>query len=276
MAKAHKAKTLKEAHDLATSLKQFEYVAVGVDVQDRINLGLIYHDTIDISDIAELKGISINGDDIEIGALVTVAELLEHELIASNQGIVDALTHIANPQVRNSATVGGNLLQKKRCLRCRNPQFQGLVAHAGECDAVHPSTLGLLLVALDATVEIYQGNSLAVAKFFEINHIPTQIFTKITFSKKLLELNSSYHRLSKRQFGEWPEVETFCMANVVEGKLTDLRISAGAVANTPLKLDKTTDEYINSLEIPEKKKNYLAKSLKSNLAKLQNLDVILD
>jgi xanthine dehydrogenase YagS FAD-binding subunit len=75
---------------------------------------------IDISGIAELKGIRETPDGIEIGALTTLTEIERNPVIRANYRVLaDAARRVASPQIRNTGTLGGNVSQDARCLYYR-------------------------------------------------------------------------------------------------------------------------------------------------------------
>ncbi len=70
----------------------------------------------------ELSGIYEDGPNVVIGALTTMADMADHPLIAARYPLVrSALLQSASPQIRNMATIGGNLLQRTRCSYFRDP-----------------------------------------------------------------------------------------------------------------------------------------------------------
>src|ERR687893_1392236 len=113
---------------------------------------------------------------LRIGAAATMAEVAAHPAVAGQFPVVaEALLNSASPQVRNQATVGGNLLQRTRCPYFRDVGYaacnkrapgSGCSAIGGEnrwhavlgtsdhCIATHASDLAVALVALDAAVEV--------------------------------------------------------------------------------------------------------------------------
>jgi CO/xanthine dehydrogenase FAD-binding subunit len=127
---------------------------------------------VDLSAVPELAEIAEEPDRLRLGAGVRLARLLERPEIRSRlPSLHAAVTHIATPQVRNMATVGGNLCQQKRCWFFRGgflcykaggwtcPCYavlgdnrQHAVVEADRCAAVGPSDLATVLAALDATV----------------------------------------------------------------------------------------------------------------------------
>ena len=113
---------------------------------------------------------------LRIGAAATMAEVAAHPAVIKEFPVIsEALLNSASPQVRNQATMGGNLLQRTRCPYFRDVGYEacnkrspgsGCAAIGGEnrwhavfgtskhCIAAHPSDLAVALVALDATVEV--------------------------------------------------------------------------------------------------------------------------
>src|ERR671928_1118203 len=113
---------------------------------------------------------------LRIGAAATMAEVAAHPTVAEQFPVIsEALLNSASPQVRNQATMGGNLLQRTRCPYFRDVAYadcnkrspgSGCAAMGGEnrwhavlgtsdnCIATHASDLAVALVALDAEVEV--------------------------------------------------------------------------------------------------------------------------
>ncbi len=144
---------------------------------------------VDIKRLAELDNrIEEGPDGLTIGALTTLAQLEEDPRVRANcPALAEAAALAATPQLRNMATIGGNLLQRPRCWYYRNPRIscwlkggEDCPARPGEnqlhalfdvspCVAVHPSDPATALVALDASVRLRgaQGErNLPLAEFF--------------------------------------------------------------------------------------------------------------
>ncbi|HEY7061923.1 MAG TPA: xanthine dehydrogenase family protein subunit M [Chloroflexota bacterium] len=126
-----------------------------------------------------LAAVEAAGDGVRIGALARMSAVAQDPLIREHYPVIaEALLNSASPQLRNMATIGGNLLQRTRCWYFRDPAFpcnkrepgSGCAAISGEnrphailgtsehCIATHPSDLAVALVALDAVVHT-QGPS---------------------------------------------------------------------------------------------------------------------
>jgi xanthine dehydrogenase YagS FAD-binding subunit len=113
------------------------------------------------------------GGGLRIGAMSTLAQLAEHPEVRQHYpALAGAAAHSASPQIRNVATLGGNLLQRPRCWYFRAREYRCLRKGGGHCYAiggenryhaifdnhacaiVHPSTCATVLVALGASVEL--------------------------------------------------------------------------------------------------------------------------
>src|SRR5208282_1748625 len=158
---------------------------------------------IDLSAIAEMKGISETANGIEIGALVTLTEIERNPIIkAKYRVLADAAAKVASPQIRNHGTLGGNASQDTRCLYYRyglpcyraggNACFadtpesvnrEHALFDADRCVAVSPSDMAPALVALDAkfVVRSSKGERVVDAEQFFIG--PNIDITRMTSTK---------------------------------------------------------------------------------------------
>ena len=103
-----------------------QYFAGGTVLLDLMKLDVVEPGTlIDINALAETHGaINLNSEGLTIGALVRMAEAEAHPLIRRHYPVIrDALWQAASPQLRNMASLGGNVLQKTRCSYYRDPSW---------------------------------------------------------------------------------------------------------------------------------------------------------
>ena len=162
-------------------------IAGGTELLNWMRLGIADTDAVvDIARLAELRGITLEGDVLRIGALATLNEIGESEQVRTTAPVLSqACLEAASAQLRNLATIGGNVLQKTRC-----PYFRVEAAAAGampwpcnkrapgtgcaaresgyarlalfggtdECVATQPSDPAVALAALDATVHVAGAN----------------------------------------------------------------------------------------------------------------------
>ncbi|MFO0872833.1 MAG: FAD binding domain-containing protein [Phycisphaerales bacterium] len=206
--------------------------------------------------------------DGRIGALATLAEVAGNAAIRKAAPVLaKAVAGAATPQVRNVATVAGNLLQRPRCWYFRQHQFECLKKggstcfavegenryHAifgrGPCHIVHPSNLAPALWVCAGGVELAGGtrNALAIADLFhapdkgilgEHNLEPNEVVTAITFRPAPV---SGFYAVKEKQSFDWPLVFA-CVALELDGRtIASARVCAGAVAPTPWPLPRVAE-----------------------------------
>ena len=92
-------------------------IAGGTELLNWFRLGIAAADrVVDIGGLDELRGIASDGDELRIGALATLNEIGEHPLVTQAAGaLASACLQAASAQIRNRATIGGNVLQRTRC-----------------------------------------------------------------------------------------------------------------------------------------------------------------
>jgi xanthine dehydrogenase YagS FAD-binding subunit len=156
-----------------------QYIAGGTELLNWMRLGIVEPDS--LVDIGPLHGnaeIRRDGDDLVIGALATLNEIGEHPLIVEHATtLAQACLKAASAQIRNRATIGGNVLQKTRCPYFRSEAplpwgcnkripGSGCAARHGinerhaifgwtdVCVATHPSDPLVALACLDARAEV--------------------------------------------------------------------------------------------------------------------------
>ena len=169
-------------HALASARRgDARYIAGGTTLIDLMRLEVMRPTTVvDITGLAApglggagLARIEYTGCGVRIGALATNTDVAYHPLIATRfPALSEALLSGASPQLRNMATVGGNLLQRTRCPYFRDgtspcnkrapgsgcaaldgyTRSHAVLGTSGRCIATHPSDMCVALVALDAVV----------------------------------------------------------------------------------------------------------------------------
>src|ERR1700732_4658662 len=129
---------------------------------------------VDLSGIEELHGVRTNAEGIEIGAMTTLTEVVNHPIIKQKYDLLaQAAELVASPQIRNQGTLGGNVSQDTRCWYYRGGwtcyraggnicyadtptavNREHAVLAAARCVPVNPSDTAPALVALDAKMVI--------------------------------------------------------------------------------------------------------------------------
>ena len=268
-----KARTYAEAGQLARGGKYSLPIikANGLDVLDHLKEGLIEPDAlVSIRGLQSDAGpvIRLDGQRLRIDASATLAQIGASELIRANApALADAAMNTAAPQVRNVATIGGNLLQRPRCWYYRNIQFDCLKKggarcfavdgenkfHAifgdGPCYIVHPSTMAPALMTMNATAHLVGGSrtEIRLTDLFygpdrggiraEHTLEPGEIITHITCDAAP---HSGFAAVKEKQSFDWPLAFAAASVTIKANKIAGANICAGAVAPTPWPLPKVS------------------------------------
>ncbi|MCG3135591.1 MAG: putative xanthine dehydrogenase YagS FAD-binding subunit [Planctomycetes bacterium] len=248
----------------------------GFDLLDLAKRGVASPDMlVDLSGLKgqqpPMDGIDGAGDHGEtvIGARVTLARIeASAEVAARCPALADAAREAATPQVRNAATLAGNLLQRPRCAYFRDPFFTDCLKRGGsacaaqdgvhdemavfgnaKCCAVHPSNLATALAALRAEVRIVTGidakgapkwRTAACDEGFFVR--PEQDATRecaVGPGELVWDVivpaarASAYVEVNHKQSYDWAQAACCAVLDVFEGKIRGARIVLGGVAPVP-------------------------------------------
>jgi xanthine dehydrogenase YagS FAD-binding subunit len=221
-----------------------------------------------------LGGIRVEASDLVIGALARMSEVAAHpDTIRLQPLIAESLIEGASPQLRNMASLGGNLLQRVRCpyfrmldapCNKRSPgsgcsALDGLNAgHAvlgtsGHCVATHPSDVAVALVALDATMRVRgpQGErTFPVEDLFrlpgETPHLehtllPGELIVDIRVPGGPHARRARYLKVRDRASYEFALVSAAVALDVDAGVIRRARVAAGGVGTRPWRMRKTEE-----------------------------------
>ena len=241
--------------------------AGGIDLIDLIKERLVSpSELISLRDVAGLDQVSPDPEGgLRIGAMATLASVAANaEVLAKYPALAEAVGHSASLELRNLATIGGNLLQRPRCWYFRAAENRCLRKGGGHCFAilgenryhaifdnrfcaiVHPSTAATALVALDASIELVDdGGAKRIAKlesFFigpdrdvqrendlQANEILTAILLPSAADKRMAHL-----RLSQKESFDWPLADVAAVLDLgVDGICRRASIVLGAAAPAP-------------------------------------------
>ena len=258
------ARSLAEAAR-ATARPDAELKAGGVDLLDRMKEGLDSPKTVvSISRLQGHDGIE-TGPPARVGALATLAKIATHPgLLKHYPALCEAAGGAATPQIRNMATLGGNLCQRPRCwyyrleeFDCRKKGGKDCFGKEGEnrflaafdsellCCCVHPSAAGTALMAYGATLDVVSPGgkrSLPIEEFFlRPTHDATrentlkagEIIEAVRLPVQPPGTRTVYRKLKEKESFDWPIVETCARVTVAGGVIRDARVVFGSVAPTP-------------------------------------------
>lgn len=239
-------------------------LAGGTDLLPLLKEGLIAPERlINLKALAELRTIRSDETGVSIGALTTLAELEQHSDVRRHwTALAEAAALSASPQLRNMATLGGNLLQQARCWYYRG-DFHcwlkgGTHCHARDgrndvhaifeqspCVAVYPSDPPAALLALDAEVQIVgaQGERrLAVAELLQAPSEQRRAWHTLADNELIVGVHlprrnqrSRYLKAMDRAVWAYALVSVAVAAEIEQGVARNVRIVLGGVANTPLR-----------------------------------------
>jgi xanthine dehydrogenase YagS FAD-binding subunit len=223
---------------------------------------------IDLSGIADLKGVRENGDGIEIGALTTLTEVATNETVRSRYSVLsEAASQVATPQIRNQSTLGGNLSQDTRCWYYRGgwPCYRAggnicyadtptsvnrehAIFEARRCVAVNPSDTAPALIALDAQFVIHGsgGERVVAAEDYFITPAtdirrmtvlePSELLTAIRIPGTWSGAKFYFEKVRDRQSWDFALVNVASALKLSGNTIEEARVVVNAVGPRPLRL----------------------------------------
>ncbi|MEO8584106.1 MAG: xanthine dehydrogenase family protein subunit M [Flavitalea sp.] len=244
-------------------------IAGGTNLIDLMKRGVTSPDKlVDINDLP-LKEISVNTNGIKIGSLAINSETAEDKNVLKLQPLLSmALKAGASPQLRNMATVGGNMMQRTRCsyfydiaMPCnkRSPgtgcgalqgsnRMHAIFGTSESCIAVHPSDMCVALAALDATVTVAGKKGERTIPFTQFHRLPgmhPELDSTLTKDELILWVdvpvnnfaeNVYYLKIRDRQSYAFALISVATALEINNGTIKSARIAMGGVAHKPWRL----------------------------------------
>jgi xanthine dehydrogenase YagS FAD-binding subunit len=228
---------------------------------------------VDLSGIAELKGIRTTADGIEIGAMTTLTEVVQHPVIKEKYRLLaDSAELVASPQIRNQGTIGGNVSQDARCWYYRagwpcyraggnicyadTPEGRNrehAILHAERCVAVNPSDTAPALVAIDAkfVIRAPKGERVIDAEDYFVGpdiditslHVlkPGELLTGIRIPSAWAGAQFYFEKIRDRNVWDFPLLNVASAMVVSDGVIEKIRIAVNGAAARPLRLKAIED-----------------------------------
>lgn len=250
---------LEEAVSQAGSAET-EPIGGGTDVMPRRQQRLsLASRLVDVTRLPELHGIELTADGLRIGAAVTLTELASHGLVTEHAPLIgEVVGQIAGDQIRNVATVAGNLCQEKRCWFYRqgmscykrggwtcpcyavagDNRFYHAIFDAHRCQAVGPSDLAVALAALDGFVRTAGPRSADTGRRLDMDQLYTgpgettlgqgELIIDAIIPVEWLGASYGYEKLRMRE-GDFP----IASAAVTQSARRRCRVVLGGVAAKP-------------------------------------------
>jgi xanthine dehydrogenase YagS FAD-binding subunit len=246
------------------------FIAGGTTLFDLMKLSVERpHHLIDVTAINGLGRIETDGDRLQFGALAPMSAVATNEVVARDYPVLaESLWKAASQQVRNMATVGGNLLQRTRCMYFRNgangiypcnkrepgsgcaaigglDRGQAVLGTSDACTAVSPGDWPVALVAMDASVEVLGPNgrrSLPISDLYrlpgdtphlEFTLAPGEMITAIEIPKTKAGRASAYHKIRDRESYAFALASAAVALEMNGDRVERARIALGGVATRP-------------------------------------------
>ncbi|GAA4709259.1 xanthine dehydrogenase family protein subunit M [Pseudonocardia yuanmonensis] len=241
------------------------YLAGGTTLVDLMKLDVLTPRHVQDINALPLRGIDTT-DGLRLGALERMSDVARHPGVYPM--ISRALLQSASQQLRNMASIGGNLMQRTRCTYFRDVSMpcnrrdpgSGCPARSGAnrthavlgtseaCVATHPSDVAVALVALDARVTLATSagsRTVPLLDFYRLPHDtphvendlrPGELITEMVVPRLDWAANSTYVKVRDRQSYEFALCSAAVALDVRDAHVVDARVAAGGVATVPWRL----------------------------------------
>lgn len=214
----------------------------------------------------DLKKIEQTATGLRIGALASNSEVAVHPLIRENYPVLsEALLAGASPQLRNMATVGGNLMQRTRCYYFMDTAFpcnkrepgtgcpaipgynriHAILGANDKCIATHPSDMCVALAALDAVIHVEGPKGARQILITEFHRLPgdtphldtnlhaDELIVAVDLPASTTARHSRYLKLRDRAQYAFALVSVAAALEIKSGRIAAARLALGGVAHKP-------------------------------------------
>jgi len=242
------------------------YLAGGTTLVDLMRLEVMRPSAIVDVGRLPLAAIARDGDGIRIGAMARNTDVATHPLVVERYPVLaEAILAGASQQVRNMASVGGNLLQRTRCPYFRDPavpcnkraprtgcsaldgytRSHAILGTSESCIATHPSDMCVALAALDAVVHTRSGSRERAIPIGELHTMPGQhpeienvlehgeLITHVALPPSPFAAHSRYVKVRDRAAFAFALASAAVGLDVADGRIRAARVALGGVATRP-------------------------------------------
>jgi xanthine dehydrogenase YagS FAD-binding subunit len=260
---------------VASSHGHAAFLGGGTNLVDLMKLGVATPERlVDVTGLPHTRIQETSHGGVLIGAAVRNTELAGHPLVRQRYPVLsEAILAGASGQVRNMATVAGNLLQRTRCAYFQDvskpcnkrepgsgcPALHGqhrelaIIGHSKHCVATHPSDMAVALAALGAEVHIHGSQGLWSIPLTDLHRLPgdepqrdtvlapEDLITHIELPPLPLARRSHYRKVRDRVSFAFALVSIAAAIEVEDGKVADCRIAYGGLAHKPWRARRAED-----------------------------------
>ena len=273
----------------AAGTNQSKFIAGGTNMLDLMKLNIeTPKQLVDINKLSLYKIEELTNGGVRIGALVKNSDLSYDPYIIKNFPILsEALLSGASPQLRNMASVGGNLMQRTRCPYFYNTDFacnkrlpgSGCAAISGynrmnavlgtsdKCIATHPSDMCVAMAALGAIIHVQGSKGTRAIPFADFHLLPGQtpniehnlkpdeLITHIEIPPLAFAARSHYLKVRDRASYEFALTSAAVALNIQNGTIKNVRVALGGVGTKPWRSIEAENTLIGA---PANKQTYRA------------------
>ena len=262
-----RAGSTEEAVSVINNIDRAMFLGGGTNLIDLMKEGVEQPDhLVDVTklDLAQIEELPNGG--VRIGAMARNSDTANHPLIRQRYPVLSqAFLAGASPQLRNMATVGGNLMQRTRCYYFIDPampcnkrepgsgcaaiegfnRIHAILGTSQQCIATHPSDMCVALAALDAVVKVQGSNGereIALVDFhtlpgdtpeIETELQPGELITAVDLPAADWANKSYYLKVRDRNSYAFALVSVAAALNVQDNVIQDARVAMGGVAHKP-------------------------------------------
>ena len=270
-------KAADESSALAAGRSGARYIAGGTTLVDLMRVTVERPGAVVDVNALPYRNVDLDDRTLRIGSLVRMADLAADDRVRRQFPVISqALELSASAQLRNMASIGGNLMQRPRCLYFRDVTANcnrrtpgaGCAATAGlnrnhailgtsdQCVATHPSDLAVALAALDAVVVTRDSNGdrrIPVADFFrqpgttpdqEHDLRPGELIVAVEVPTGPATSRSGYLKVRDRQSYEFAVTSAAVALDVAGGTVRAAKVAVGGVATVPWRLPAVEQELV--------------------------------
>ncbi|MFC4536524.1 FAD binding domain-containing protein [Sphaerisporangium dianthi] len=243
------------------------YLAGGTNLVDLMRLGVLCPGTlVDVTHAVPATVEETSGGGLRVGAGVRGSDLAAHPLVRARYPVLaEAMLAGASGQLRNMATVGGNLLQRTRCsyfqdvtkpcnkrspgsgcpARSGDHRNLAILGHSESCVATHPSDLAVALAALGALVHVEGPGGTRQVPMPGLHRLPGddpardtvlspgELITAVELPPLPLAARSAFRKARDRASFSFAVVAVAAALEVDDGVVRDCRVALGSVAHVP-------------------------------------------
>lgn len=267
--RAFQFKAAATSSDAVSSGADTAFIAGGTNLVDLMKLEVVTPTKlVDLGPLS-FRGITLDSTGLHIGALEKMADVAEDPRVVKKYPVVSqALLKSASAQIRNMATMGGNLMQRTRCGYFRDtdspcnkrvpgsgcPALEGenrmhaIFGVSDSCCATHPSDLAVALVALDSVLKLQGPQGTREVKLEDFYLLPGntpdrehdirsgEIITEIFVPAKAWASRSGYLKIRDRESYEFALTSAAVVLDLDGSTIRDARIAVGGVGTKPWSL----------------------------------------